>query len=594
MKNKINWEDIDLGNKTSGQVKVKCPNCIGGRNNKSDRSLSVNIAEGKGKCHYCSSVSFREDAKEDVVYEIPPQDWQNYTKLSDNMVKWFKDARNISQKTLVECKVTEENIFFPQKNKNMNAIAFNYFRGETLVTSKYRSASKDFMQTANTQKIFYGLNDIKDSKEIIIVEGEIDKLSFWEAGIYNVISVPNGASDVSLFETDSDLFEDKKIVIAVDADRNGRKLEEMIVDSLGKKNCLKIRFPKGSKDANDVLVNHSVFKLQECYENKVSYRLIEAEKRVVSSDDINRQTRDFLEGRIELGMKTGIPVLDRHFVFKKNEFYLLTGSKGYGKSTIHQTLLLMGAISNGLKFMTSFKENSDWSMNLNLMNYLVGGWSKDYLKTNPKMYSVMEAWVSKHFMYVDADSIDELTDTAEAYIEDKGVDIFAVLADPINSYTSKSGKNSYDVGTDNANKLLKFSMKYASVMISQHPNLSAQRTGDLISSTDGQGGQYYSKASMAYVIHREKGSSANELHIENVRTKATGGEQTDPENPIIINWSPTKIGVSYLDGSERIDDVFKYLIDRHKPFGDTSLIKEDGTQVGAFEPSSLEDTFNTP
>ena len=582
MKNKINWEDIDLGNKTSGQVKVKCPSCNDSRNNKADRSLSVNITDGKAQCHYCSSVSFREDVKEEIVYDIPPQDWQNHTSLSDKMVKWFKSS--ISQRTLVECMVSEKEYFFPQKNKSMNAIAFNYFDGKTLITSKYRSAEKDFMQTPNTKKIFYGLNDIKDSKEIIIVEGEIDKLSFWEAGIKNVISVPNGASDISLFDRDAELFEDKKIVIAVDKDRNGRKLEKEIISAIGKKYCLKIEFPYGCKDANDVISTHSTLKLLECYENKKSYRLIDAEKRVASSESINKQTRDFLEGRIELGMKTGIPVLDRHFVFKKNEFYLLTGSKGYGKSTIHQTLLLMGAISNGLKFMTSFKENSDWSMNLNLMNYLVGGWSKDYLQTNPKMYSVMEAWAAEHFMYVDADTIDELTETAEAYIEDKGVDIFAILADPINSYTSKSSKNSYDVGTDNANKLLKFSMKTASVMISQHPNLSAQRTGDLISSTDGQGGQYYSKASMAYVIHREKGSSANELHIENVRTKATGGEQTDPENPIIINWSPTKIGVSYLDGSERIDDVFKYLIDKHKPFGDLNLIEEVGDQSSILAP----------
>tara|TARA_R110002012_G_scaffold275619_1_gene462269 strand:- start:431 stop:2206 length:1776 start_codon:yes stop_codon:yes gene_type:complete len=591
MRKKINWDDINLGNKTSGQVKVKCPNCSDSRNNKSDRSLSVNITEGKAHCHYCSSVSFREDVKEDVVYEVPPQDWSNYTSLSDKMVKWFKDSRGISQKTLVECMVSEKEYFFPQKNKNMNAIAFNYFDGKTLITSKYRSAEKDFMQTPNTKKIFYGLNDIKNCNEIIVVEGEIDKLSFWEAGIKNVISVPNGASDISLFERDAELFEEKKVVIAVDKDRNGRKLEKEIISAIGKKHCLKIDFPYGCKDANDVISTHSTLKLLECYENRKSYRLIDAEKRVASSENINKQTRDFLEGRIELGMKTGIPILDKHFVFKKNEFYLLTGSKGYGKSTIHQTLLLMGSISNGLKFMTSFKENSDWSMNLNLMNYLCRGWSKDFLKTNPKAYSIMESWVAEHFLYVDVDSIDELTETAEAYIEDKGIDIFAILADPINSYTSKSSKNSYDVGTDNANKLLKFSMKTASVMISQHPNLSAQRTGDLISSTDGQGGQYYSKASMAYVIHREKGSSLNELHIENVRTKATGGSQTDPENPIVINWSPTKISISYLDGSERIDDVFEYLIDKYKPFGDLSDIKEEGSQAEVFNPTPLNEAF---
>lgn len=566
----MEWKDIELGGRTSGQVKVKCPNCIESRSDKSDKSLSINIDKGLYMCHYCGIKGAR-DLKEnetiaDIHYETPSQDWQNYTTLSDKLVKWFKDVRGISQKTLIDCRITQQKCFFPQKNETLNAIAFNYFDGDKLITSKFRSGDKDFMQTPNTKKIFYGINDISTSDEIIIVEGEIDKLSFWEVGVKNVISVPNGAQDVSLFDRDAEMFEGKKIVIAVDTDKNGKKLETEIIAALGRKNCAKIFFNDGCKDANDVLVKKGSIALYNCYKNKKTFRLIDAEKHVVSSAKINRETRDFLEGKTETGMISGIPILDKHFPFKKKEFYLLTGSKGYGKSTIHQALQLVGSISNDLKFMCSFKENSDWTMDLNIMNYLVGGWSSDFLKDNPKKYAAIEAWVNDHFFYVDVDTIEELLSTATAYIEDKGIDLFAVLADPINSYSIKGTKNSYDIGTNNANDLLRFSMKYATVMISQHPNLSAQRGGDVVSSSDGQGGQYYSKSSMAYVIHRERGTNRNELHIENVRTKATGGDATEPENPIIIEWTPSKINVCYNDGTDRVNDIFKFLIEKHKPF----------------------------
>lgn len=40
---------------------------------------------------------------------------------------------------------------------------------------------------------FYGLDDISDKEEIIIVEGEMDKLALEEAGFLNVASVPEGA-----------------------------------------------------------------------------------------------------------------------------------------------------------------------------------------------------------------------------------------------------------------------------------------------------------------------------------------------------------------------------------------------------------------
>jgi hypothetical protein len=46
------------------------------------------------------------------------------------------------------------------------------------------------LQVKGAEKIFYGLDDIADSKTIIIVEGEIDKLAMEEAGYLNVVSVP--------------------------------------------------------------------------------------------------------------------------------------------------------------------------------------------------------------------------------------------------------------------------------------------------------------------------------------------------------------------------------------------------------------------
>lgn len=43
------------------------------------------------------------------------------------------------------------------------------------------------------EKILYGLDDVADTGEIIVVEGEMDKLALEEAGITNVVSVPDGA-----------------------------------------------------------------------------------------------------------------------------------------------------------------------------------------------------------------------------------------------------------------------------------------------------------------------------------------------------------------------------------------------------------------
>ena len=63
-----------------------------------------------------------------------------------------------------------------------------------LINVKYRDGQKNFKLVSGAKLIFYGLDSIKDSNKVYIVEGEMDALSLHEAGIYSVCSVPNGAS----------------------------------------------------------------------------------------------------------------------------------------------------------------------------------------------------------------------------------------------------------------------------------------------------------------------------------------------------------------------------------------------------------------
>lgn len=48
-------------------------------------------------------------------------------------------------------------------------------------------------QVSGAEKVLYGHDDVLNAPEVIIVEGEMDKLSLEEAGFRNVVSVPDGA-----------------------------------------------------------------------------------------------------------------------------------------------------------------------------------------------------------------------------------------------------------------------------------------------------------------------------------------------------------------------------------------------------------------
>ena len=43
------------------------------------------------------------------------------------------------------------------------------------------------------EKVLFGLDDCAGATEIIVVEGEMDKLALEEAGFRHVVSVPDGA-----------------------------------------------------------------------------------------------------------------------------------------------------------------------------------------------------------------------------------------------------------------------------------------------------------------------------------------------------------------------------------------------------------------
>jgi twinkle protein len=177
MSNFIEWDLIDVKGKTKGVKKTTCPSCSAERKKKTDPCLYVNLDSGVAKCFNCGVLSFRDSVEYETKkeFDLPPPDWSNYTKLSDNMVKWL-ESRRISQNTAIALNITEEKRFMPQTKKEENCIVFNYFEGSILVNKKFRDARKNFTQSKNTKSIFYNINSILGQDECYIVEGEFDVL----------------------------------------------------------------------------------------------------------------------------------------------------------------------------------------------------------------------------------------------------------------------------------------------------------------------------------------------------------------------------------------------------------------------------------
>lgn len=85
--------------------------------------------------------------------------------LSDDFLQWFR-ARGISAATLQRNRVAMETRYSPALRQTVPHIAFPFFHCGDVVNVKYRALPKHFVQLKGGQQVFYGLDDIKVSRNV--------------------------------------------------------------------------------------------------------------------------------------------------------------------------------------------------------------------------------------------------------------------------------------------------------------------------------------------------------------------------------------------------------------------------------------------
>ncbi len=335
----IDWNLIEVKGSRSGSKTTTCPSCSHTRKKKTDKCLSIDFTIGKAVCHHCGAVSFEDNDRQSTPakeYVLPKQDWTNYTKLSDNLVKWCESERKIRQETLIQFGVTEEKQFIPQVGKEQNCIVFNYFEGSKVVNKKYRDGKKNFTQSKGGKPLFYNINSIVGSEKVYIVEGEFDVLALYEIGITNVISLPSGANDNDDYWQNSKpyLEEVKEYIIAVDNDEKGLEIREKIAHRLGKYRCKFIDWK--NKDANDDLKSGDI-KESLKRENKFPVN------GTFNASDFSSQIEKLYSGGVPETLaprKRAFGDLHKNFSTLAGQLTVITGIPSHGKSNFAEWYVL--------------------------------------------------------------------------------------------------------------------------------------------------------------------------------------------------------------------------------------------------------------
>ena len=543
--------------KISGEERLTCPECSPNRKKSNVKCFSWNHSKGVGYCSHCGETFgiYIERKKE---YKRPK--WKNNTNLSEKLVKWF-ESRGISQFTLRQMKITEGYEFMPQIGKEVNTVQFNYFRHGELVNVKYRDGAKNFKLSKDAELIVYNYDNCVDAKEIIIVEGEMDCLSMCEAGYYNCVSVPNGATEktINLEYLDNciELFIDKKIILATDNDNPGVNLRNELAARLGVENCMRVDFAD-CKDANEYLIKYGKTVLYECVSNAKEFPV----EGVFCTDDFEDDIFLLHEHGLNPGMQTGLRTVDELISFEYGRLYTFTGIPGHGKSEIVDQICVSLNKRYGLRVGYFSPENYPLSLFVSkLIEKTVGKRFSSQTIGKSELQGYLNYMRANYYFIMPEENftVESIMSRALYLVRNKGIKILVI--DPYNTLEHK--KQGSETEHEYVSRFLDVLRNFAKrnqimIFLVAHPRKIqkiANGLYDVPNMYDISGSSnFYNKTDFGISVYRNFGSGLTELYVQKVKFKHLG-----KVGNCSLSWNSTNGRYSYFDGSNWIEDNRNYL-----------------------------------
>ena len=532
----------ELGIKDDGKKRQTCPSCRDTRSNKTDKSLSINWKLCTAYCYHCDAKFFfgktdksdKEETatrkKEETKEYKKPGRLANEEAPGEEVLKWF-ESRGIPADVVVEEGITQASRVFSQKGVVEKCMLFPYYEEDRLVNRKYRTVkAKHFMLEAGAKLIPWRINEIEDTPECIITEGEMDALSFIVAGYNNVISVPNGAQKnlTYLDEFIETHFENKtRIYIASDTDAKGLELRAELVRRFGEEKCRIVTYGEGCKDANELLLQSGAEALRRAIAEAQEVPL----EGIFTAEDVKDELLALFENGLQQGAVLHMGELDRLLSVEVGRLMVVTGIPGDGKSEFLDEMAIR--LWRYYDWRCAWFSPENFPVTLHhpkLIEKLIG---KRFIKT---MMSRMELdaaveYLSRNFFDILPEEdyqVDTILEKAETLVRRKGIRVF--ILDPYNclEHQIPTGQSETQYISEFLEKLRSFAKrKQALVILAAHPTkmkrdpLTKQFPVPTMYDISGSAA-FFNKADFGIAIERDRNKEVTRIHVQKVKFRHLG------------------------------------------------------------------------
>ena len=554
---------IVLKSHSKGSQSVVCPTCSHTRKKKSNPSLYLTVFDDHilWKCFHCdwsggagnsSNGPNRTADTTKRVYKAPDlqTDKDRYTSTLPEKALKYLEGRGISAET-----AKKNNLWWEFDGEKL---CFPFFEGlpdgkggyvSKVVNIKHRElVAKNMFQEKDCKQIFYGHAELMKSNhaELIIVEGEFDKLTLNELGFWNVVSVPAGAPQKEVQNLDSPKFaflahakelidRMSKVIIAVDNDNNGNVLKAELIKRIGKEKCWVVTWPDAAKDANDCLKDMGKDMVYEIM-NEAKPCPVKGLFRV---DQFEQEMLDYFHSPQMSGISTGWDNIDRFYRISTGELTVVTGIPNNGKSEWLDAMMVNLAKHNNWRFAVFSPENGKEKHVGKLVEKIVGrsiAVDSDDRMTEGEFINGVN-WVNNKFFFLVADdeqdlpTLDWVLEKAKVAIMQYGIK--GLVIDPYNELEHQLAQGASETHyiSKFISRLKKFAKAYdVKIWIVAHPTkLQRDKDGETMLPTpyDISGSSNWSnKADNIIIVHRAATDNVTEIHVAKVRDKHNGRQGT--------------------------------------------------------------------
>ena len=538
----INGYEIEEYNVYGLDTKAKkstCPKCSHTRKKKTQKCLMLDWDRGLGTCQHCGVVlqlhTYKNTSSQSYIrpVQIPTSDMAK-------IYQWFS-KRGISRATVDGARVTSGKEYMPQIQKETNVIMFNYYVDGKLVNIKYRDGAKNFKLYKGAQKTFYNIDSIKDNEECVIVEGEIDCLSFIEAGVKNVVSVPNGFTSKGQINLDYltdfySYFENKsKIYLCLDNDEAGENGKKELIRRLGSDKVYLCDL-QDLKDANEFLVKHGAQQLKAIVENAIPCPI----ENVLRVSDMYKDLDEFYKNGIKNGYKIGLNGFDNIFSTYTKQFIVVTGFPSSGKSDFVDQMTVGYNMMYGWKTAYASTENYPQYLHVDKLVRKLYGNTPDFEGTKQNDWKKCVEHINRNFFFIDFEEgfdLDKVLKKGEELV--KRVGIRCLVIDPYNKIRDKSNLNMSITDYTNMylNKVDNFCKKHDVIcIVVAHPTKPQSDKGRLIEPTFYDvkgGGEFYDMSPHGILVHRDYDNGTVKVKVLKVKFANLGENQAE----VLYSWN---------------------------------------------------------